>query len=259
MYHCLNWERTSMKVLIFEDEKLNAERLAELIKKYDSSIEILAVLASVKQGIAWLAENPAPELIFMDIRLTDGLSFELFEKVNIDIPVIFTTAYDEYAIRAFKVNSVDYLVKPIDFIELKAAIDKYKKVRPLLSRDFIQAILEQSNQKYKNRFLIKIGDQLRHIECRDIAYLIFEDGLVMAVTRGKSALPMDYSLDHLEQLLNPTDFFRLNRKVIARIDAIGKINSYFNGRLKIELLPSVDEDIIVSRERVGKFKEWMGG
>ena len=248
-----------MKVLMFEDEKLNAERLIELIKRYDPSVRILAVIESVEKGIDWFIKNPSPELIFMDIRLTDGLSFELFEKVNIDIPVIFTTAYDEYAVRAFKVNSVDYLVKPVDYSELKAAIDKFKKVRPLLSRDFIQAILEQSNQKYKNRFLVKIGDQLRHVDCRDIAYFVFEDGLVMAVTKAKSALPMDHSLDHLEQLVNPADFFRLNRKVIARIDSIGRIHSYFNGRLKIELLPPLDEDIIVSRERVGKFKEWMGG
>jgi len=248
-----------MKVLIFEDEKLNAERLIELIKMYDASVKVLAVLESVKKGIEWLTKNPSPELIFMDIRLTDGLSFELFEKVNIDIPVIFTTAYDEYAIRAFKVNSVDYLVKPFDFSELKDAIDKFKKARSILSPELIQYILEQSNPKYKSRFLVKIGDQLRHIECKDIAYLIFEDGLVMAVTKAKSSLPMDQSLDHLEQLLNPVDFLRLNRKVIARIDSIGKIHSYFNGRLKIELLPPVDEDIIVSRERVVRFKKWMGG
>ncbi len=248
-----------MKILIFEDEKLNAERLIELIKRYDSSVKVMAVLESVKKGVEWLAENPAPELIFMDIRLADGLSFELFEKVNIDIPVIFTTAYDEYAIRAFKVNSVDYLVKPINFIELRSAIDKYKKVKPILTPEFIQTILQQSNPKYKNRFLVKIGDQLRHVDCRDIAYFIFEDGLVMAITKAKSSLPMDYSLDRLEELLNPADFLRLNRKIIARLDSVGKIHSYFNGRLKIELLPTVDEDVIVSRERVGRFKEWMGG
>jgi DNA-binding LytR/AlgR family response regulator len=248
-----------MKVLIFEDEKLNAERLVELIKRYDPSTEVTAILESVKQGIEWLTKNPSPELIFMDIRLTDGLSFELFEKMNIEIPVIFTTAYDEYAIRAFKVNSVDYIVKPVDFSELKAAIDKFRKLKPLLSREFIQNILEHSNTKYKNRFLVKVGDQLRHIECSDIAYFMFEDGLVMAVTKGKSSLPMDYSLDHLEQLLNPSDYFRLNRKIIARINSIAKIHSYFNGRLKIELIPTVDKDIIVSRERVGRFKEWMGG
>jgi two-component system response regulator LytT len=248
-----------MKILIFEDEKLNAERLVELIKRYDLSAEVLAILESVDQGVEWLTKNTSPDLIFMDIRLSDGLSFELFERINIEIPVIFTTAYDEYAIRAFKVNSVDYLVKPVDFDELKSAIDKFKKLRPLLSPEFIETILKQSSLKYKTRFLLKIGDQLRHLECKDIAYFIFEDGMVMAVTKTRSSLPMDFSLDHLEQLLNPDNFFRLNRKFIANIDSISKIHSYFNGRLKIDLLPSVDEDIIISRERTGRFKEWMGG
>jgi two-component system response regulator LytT len=248
-----------MKILIFEDEKLNAERLVELIKRYDLSAEVLAILESVDQGVEWLTKNTSPDLIFMDIRLSDGLSFELFERINIEIPVIFTTAYDEYAIRAFKVNSVDYLVKPVDFDELKSAIDKFKKLRPLLSPEFIETILKQSSLKYKTRFLLKIGDQLRHLECKDIAYFIFEDGMVMAVTKTRSSLPMDFSLDHLEQLLNPNNFFRLNRKFIANIDSISKIHSYFNGRLKIDLLPSVDEDIIISRERTGRFKEWMGG
>ncbi|MBN2214302.1 MAG: response regulator transcription factor [Bacteroidales bacterium] len=247
-----------MRVLIFEDEKLNAERLVELIRRYDVSVEVLAVLESVKQGVEWLTNHSSPDLIFMDIRLTDGLSFELFEKINIEIPVIFTTAYDEYAIRAFKVNSVDYIVKPLDFGELKAAIDKFKKTRPLLSPEFIQTILKQSNLKYKNRFLVKIGDQFKHIECRDILCFIFEGGMVMAVTKAGSSLPLDYSLDHLEQLLDPADFFRLNRKIIARIDSIKKIHSYFNGRLKIELVHPVDEDIIVSRERAGRFKDWLG-
>jgi two-component system response regulator LytT len=248
-----------MKILIFEDEKLNAERRVELIKRYDLSAEVLAILESVDQGVEWLTKNTSPDLIFMDIRLSDGLSFELFERINIEIPVIFTTAYDEYAIRAFKVNSVDYLVKPVDFDELKSAIDKFKKLRPLLSPEFIETILKQSSLKYKTRFLLKIGDQLRHLECKDIAYFIFEDGMVMAVTKTRSSLPMDFSLDHLEQLLNPDNFFRLNRKFIANIDSISKIHSYFNGRLKIDLLPSVDEDIIISRERTGRFKEWMGG
>lgn len=248
-----------MKILIFEDEKLNSERLVELIKRYDVSAEVLAILESVHQGVAWLTKNTSPDLIFMDIRLSDGLSFELFERINIEIPVIFTTAYDEYAIRAFKVNSVDYLVKPVDFDELKTAIDKFKKLRPLLSPEFIETILKQSNLKYKTRFLVKIGDQLRHLECKDIAYFIFEDGMVMAVTKTRSSLPMDFSLDNLEQLLNPENFFRLNRKFIANIDSISKIHSYFNGRLKIDLLPPVDEDIIISRERTGRFKEWMGG
>ncbi|MFO7658655.1 MAG: LytTR family DNA-binding domain-containing protein [Bacteroidales bacterium] len=248
-----------MNILIFEDERLNAERLAELVKRYDYSIAISAVIDSVRHGVEWFTHNAPPDLILMDIRLADGLSFELFEKVNIESPVIFTTAYDEYAIKAFKVNSVDYLVKPIDFNELKTAIDKYKKFKKPLPAAFIESVSGRLNEQYKKRFLIKIGDQLKHVQTADIAYFIFEDGMVMAVTKGKSSLPMDYSLDQLEQMLDPQDFFRLNRKVIANINAIARIHAYFNGRLKIELNPPVKEDIIVSREKTGKFKEWMGG
>ncbi|MBN2610963.1 MAG: response regulator transcription factor [Bacteroidales bacterium] len=248
-----------MKIVIFEDERLNAERLAELVQHYDKSIEIAAILESVRQGVEWFRNHPAPDLILMDIRLTDGLSFELFEQVNIESPVIFTTAYDEYAIKAFKFNSVDYLVKPIDFIELKAAIDKYKKHKSPLSAEFLYTVLKQFDNKYKDRFLVKIGDQLKHVQASEIAYFLFEDGMVMAVTKGKSSLPMDYSLDQLEPLLDPKIFFRLNRKVIANISSIAKIHAYFNGRLKIELNPAVNEDIIVSRDKTGKFKIWMGG
>ena len=248
-----------MKVLIFEDERLNAERLSDLLKRYDSNIEILAILESVKQGVQWLTNNPSPELIFMDIRLTDGLSFELFEKLNIDSSVIFTTAYDEYALRAFKVNSIDYLVKPIDFNELKAAINKFKKIKIRLSADFLNSVLSNLEDKYKQRFLVKIGEQLRNLLTSDIAYFVYEDGLAMAITYSKSSLPVDYSLDQLENLLNPKEFFRINRKVILSISSIGKIHTYFNGRLKLELIPTSKEEIIVSRERVGKFKEWLGG
>lgn len=248
-----------MKVLIFEDERLNAERLADLIHRCDISAEIVAVLESVKQGVNWLMKNPHPELIFLDIRLTDGLSFELFEKVNVESPVIFVTAYDEYAIRAFKVNSIDYLVKPVDFNELRAAIDKFKKLKIHIPAEFIQSVLKQVDAKFKSRFLVKIGDQLKHIQTEDIAYFIFEDTMVMAVTKAKSSLPMDYSLDQLEQMLDPKDFFRLNRKIISNISSIAKIHSYFNGRVKIELSPNLKEDVIVSREKTGKFKEWLGG
>ena len=248
-----------MKVLIFEDERLNAERMEDLIKRYDTSIEILEVLDSVQQGVEWLKRNPAPELIFMDIRLSDGLSFEIFEKVNIDSSVIFTTAYDEYALKAFKVNSVDYLVKPIDFNELKTAIDKYRKIRMHVPFELMKSIINQIGEKFKQRFLVKIGDQLKHLHTSDILYFIYEDGLAMAVTVNKSSLPVDYSLDQLEQLLNPAEFFRINRQIIVRTDAIAKIHTYFNGRLKLELNPPAKEDVIVSREKVGKFKEWLGG
>jgi two-component system, LytTR family, response regulator LytT len=248
-----------MKVLIFEDERLTAERLIYLLKKYDPQIEVLEVIDSVAKGVEWLSNNPGPELIFMDIRLSDTISFEIFEKINIDSPVIFTTAYDEYAIKAFKVNSVDYLVKPYDFKDLKTAIEKYKKYKAILPEKIVHDLLSRSVSVYKKRFLVKIGDQLKHIDISEIAYFKFEDGMVCAITRNKSLLPLDYSLDQLYSLLDPQDFFRINRKIIARIDAIGKIHSYFNGRLKIELIPPDNEDVIVSRERAGNFKEWLGG
>lgn len=248
-----------MKVLIFEDERLTAERLVELLKRYDSKIEVLEVIDSVKKGMEWFVHNSPPDLIFMDVRLSDSISFEIFEKINIETPIIFTTAYDEYALKAFKVNSVDYLVKPYDFKDLRMAIDKFKKQKPVFSDEFLRGLLNPSGLKYKKRFLVKVGDQLKHVDCSKIAYFKFEDGLVVAVTSDKTMLSLDYSLDQLADLLNPQDFFRLNRKFLANVNAIGKIHSYFNGRLKIELIPPASEDVIVSRERTGNFKEWMGG
>jgi DNA-binding LytR/AlgR family response regulator len=248
-----------MKVLIFEDEKLTAERLITLLKCYDSSVEILAIIDSVQTGIEWLVKNRSPDLIFMDIRLSDGISFELFEKVNIEVPVIFTTAYDEYAIKAFKVNSVDYLVKPYDFNELKNAIDKLRKIQHSYSLANLNLLIKTPELQYKNRFLIKIGDQYKHISCDEIAYFVAMEGMVDIVTHEKSSYPVDISLDKLERQLNPEMFFRLNRKYIAGFHAVKKIHAYFNGRLKIELQPPVSEAVIVSRDKTAKFKEWMGG
>ncbi len=248
-----------MKVLIFEDEKLTAERLIALLKCYDSSVEILAIIDSVQSGIEWFIQNKPPDLIFMDIRLSDGISFELFEKVNVEVPVIFTTAYDEYAIKAFKVNSVDYLVKPYDFKELKNAMDKFRKRQYSFSWANMSSLINNPEIQYKNRFLIKIGDQYKHISCNEIAYFAAGEGMVDIITKEKSSYPVDISLDKLEEQLNPAVFFRLNRKYITSIYAVKKIHAYFNGRLKIELQPPVSEAVIVSREKAPKFKEWMGG
>lgn len=248
-----------MKILIFEDEKLTAERLIALLKCYDSSVEILAIIDSVRSGIEWFIQNKPPDLIFMDIRLSDGLSFELFEKVNIEVPVIFTTAYDEYAIRAFKVNSVDYLVKPYDFKELKNAVDKFRKHQHNYSWAKMSSFINQHEIGYKNRFLVKIGDQYKHISSDEIAYFVADEGMVDVITNNKTAYPVDISLDKLEKQLNPAMFFRLNRKYIVNINAVTKIHTYFNGRLKLELKPQPVESVIVSRDKAAKFKEWMGG
>lgn len=246
-----------MKVLIFEDERLSAERLTDLLKRYDPGIKVLDIIDSVKKGIEWFINNPSPELIFMDIRLADSVSFELFEKVNIEAPVIFTTAYDEYALKAFKVNSIDYLVKPYDFNDLKKAIDKFKKLKPVFSGDFLKYLFNQADF-YKKRFLVKVGDQLKHLDILDIAYFKSEDSLVFAFTKNKSSLPMDYSLDQLESSLDPSDFFRINRQYLVNIGSIGRIHTYFNGRLKIELNPPPPDEVIVSREKSSAFKKWLG-
>ncbi len=252
-----------LDILIFEDEQLSAERLEQLLARLDQNLEVVEVLSSVKQGVAWFKSNPNPDLILMDIHLTDGSCFELFNQVVIDVPVIFTTAYDEYAIKAFKVNSVDYILKPIDFEELVAAFEKFNKYRsqqPQVQSQLIQTLYEQISRegKYKQRFLVKLGEQLKRIESKDIAYFLFEDGLVWANSTSKLRLPMDYSLEQLEQMLDPRDFFRINRKMLINLESVQKIHTYYNSRLKLVLQPDMGKDIIVSRERVSDFKEWIG-
>lgn len=249
--------------MIFEDEKLSAEHLGKLVLQYNTDIEILNIIESVRSGVEWFSKSrQLPDLILMDIQLSDGSCFELFRKINIDIPVIFTTAFNEYALQAFKVNSVDYLLKPIVFVELKEAIDKYKKNTQRIIPDPVQYYEQlyqhiHANSQYKKRLLIKIGDQLKHINVEDIAYFIFQEGLSHAVTFSNHSYPLDYSLDELERLIDPSVFFRVNRQCIVRPEAIEKIHSYFNNRLKINLRPAQQDAVIVSRERVADFKTWL--
>jgi DNA-binding LytR/AlgR family response regulator len=238
-----------MRVVIFEDEQYTAERLQKLLKRYSSDIQVLQVIPSVKEGIAWFSENPQPELIFMDIRLSDGSCFELFEAVKLRAPIIFTTAYDEYALRAFQVYALDYLVKPIDFQDLKRALEKYEQwaSQP-------QTPLETQEKK---RFLIKIGEQYRWIPVEEIAYFHALNGAVWLVTDQGKRYPLENSLDRIEQQLNPQVFFRLNRQFLSRIESIEQIHSFFNSRLKVILQPKNEERVLVSRERVGLFKAWL--
>lgn len=251
-----------LNILIFEDEQLSAERMEQLLSRLDQDLKVLDVLSSVKQGISWFKKNANPDLILMDIHLSDGSCFELFNKVEIDVPVIFTTAYDEYAIKAFKVNSIDYILKPIDFQELVAAFEKFNKYRkqdPDIQKQLFHTLYEQISQsgKYKQRFLVKIGEQLKRIESTEIAYFIFEDGLVWANSKTNLRLPMDYSLEQLEQMLDPMRFFRINRKMLINLDSVEKIHTYFNSRLKLHLRPDFGANVIVSRERVNSFKKWL--
>jgi DNA-binding LytR/AlgR family response regulator len=250
-----------MNTLIIEDELPAAKRLSQLISRFRPQANILTSIDSVEGAIKWFGSNISPDLIFMDIQLADGLSFDIFNHVDIKAPVIFTTAYDQYTLKAFKVNSVDYLLKPIDPEELAAAFHKFDNFYTQnlqYDRSSIQQLIHaMSKPTYKERFIIKVGQQLTYVAVSDIQYFYSEDGLVYAKTISAKKHIIDYTLDQLENLLEPSQFFRLNRKVIAKIESIGKIAPYFNSRLKLDLKPKAGFDIIVSRDRVSDFKKWL--
>lgn len=250
-----------MKIIIFEDEKHNAERLIQLLQKCLEVVDVLAIIESVEEGIRWFVEHEnKAELIFMDIQLSDGNCFELFEQIEIQSPIVFTTAYDSFALQAFKVYSVDYLMKPIDVKDLKRAIEKYEYFKvpanPALN---ISKIAEEFFKREHTRFIGKINNQLVYVKARDIAYVHFMDGLTWATTMTNQKIPLDYSLDQIEKMLDRSLFFRINRKLIIHIDAIKKITTYYNSRFIIQLFPVIDTEAIISRERVGSFKAWLEG
>jgi two-component system, LytTR family, response regulator LytT len=252
----------SLKVLIFEDENLSAEHLVNLIHRYDRTIVPLGVIESVRQGINWLNTHPEPDLLIMDIQLSDGSCFDLFKQVKTECPVIFTTAFNEYAIQAFKVNSIDYLLKPVDFDELQLAFEKFRKQRKaggtgneLLYQQLYSQLLKDN--QYKKRLLIKIGEQLKQVNIDEIAFFLYDTGMSWAVTCLKNRYPLDYSLDELEKFLDPASFFRINRKFIINPGCIEKIHTYFNNRLKLQLRPDPQTEVLVSRERVQEFKNWL--
>jgi DNA-binding LytR/AlgR family response regulator len=249
-----------MKAIILEDEKLSAEHLINLLVKIDPEIQIIASFDSVKKSIEAFKENPKADLIFVDIHLADGISFEIFSKVAVDIPVIFTTAYNEYAIKAFKLNSIDYLLKPIGIDDLKGAIDKFKKLnfsQPAQLLENISSVYQSMIKQFKSRFMVKIGDTISSIKTEDILHFMYEDGMVMLSTNVSKRYTIDYTLDHLETLIDPSIFFRINRRVLININSIKKVSSYFNSRLKVTTDFLQEEDCIVSRERVSDFKMWL--
>ncbi len=249
-----------MKAIIIEDEKLSAEHLARLLKKVDDSIEIIATFDSVKKSIEEFKKGVKADLLFVDVHLADGLSFDIFTKIAIDTPVIFTTAYDEYAIKAFKINSVDYLLKPIGTEDLKIAIEKFRKLNAGSQSTIIENIAsayQSINKQFKNRFMVKMGDTISSIKTEEITHFISEDGLVLLATENGKRYVIDYTLDNLETLISSDSFFRINRKVILNISTIQKVSSYFNSRLKINANFLNEDDCIVSRERVNDFKAWL--
>lgn len=250
-----------MKVLIIEDEKLAADRLISLIKQYDPNIKVVGSCDSVSASVKWFNSNPVPDLAFLDIQLADGLSFEIFDQTIIDCPVIFTTAFDEYAIKAFKVNSIDYLLKPIDFEEISAAIKKFKRTQVQVSippqHRVFDKVLQMLSNNYKKRFVIKVGEHIRSIPVEDILYFYSYDKATYLHTSENRNYVIDYPLEQLEGLVNPGLFFRVNRKYMIALNSFEDIISYSNSRLKVELLHSVDQDVIVAREKVKEFKNWL--
>lgn len=252
-----------MQILIIEDEQPAAKQLAKLLRQVRPQAQILPALDSIESAVDFLsAPSTIPELIFMDIQLADGLSFDIFNQVQISSPVIFTTAFDQYTLKAFKVNSIDYLLKPIEPEELEAAMHKYENIyRPAsgLSASLISQLKDALiTPSYKERFLIKVGQQLIYLRTQDVRYFFSEDSLVYAITYENKKHLVDFTLDQLEQVLAPRDFYRINRKIILHLEAIQRIHTYFNGRLKLDLQPSpADLNVIVSRDRVSDFKQWL--
>lgn len=249
-----------MRILIIEDEQRTADQIIRLIKQYDNTFSVSGVIDSVEKGIEWfMNKKEPPDLLLVDIQLSDGTSFDLFDQVNVELPVIFITAYNEYALHAFRMNSVDYLLKPLNFADLKKALDKFIKIkesyRKIDLREYNRSILSGQNS-YKRRFLVKSGNNYKYIITDEIASFTVENGLVFAVLLIGSKSIVDQSIVELSRILDPEKFFQINRNTIANIGAIYKMANYFNRRVIVQLLPDKHE-VVVSRERVQDFKQWL--
>ncbi|MBP6184634.1 MAG: response regulator transcription factor [Saprospiraceae bacterium] len=247
-----------MNVLIIEDEIPAAKQIQKLLGQETIKIDVLDVLDSVEASVRWLNQHPTPDLIIMDIQIADGLSFEIFNQVNITCPVIFTTAFDQYAIQAFRVNAIDYLLKPIDPDHFKAAIARLENNKSFypLDKELLN-VLTNTSKTYKSRFLISIGSNLIPVSSVDIAWFCAEEGITLAYTREGRKHTIEHTLEELERLLDPRQFFRISRGYMVNLLAVKKISPYFSGRLKLELHPAPTAEIFVSRMRVNDFKTWM--
>jgi len=253
-----------MRVLIVEDEPLASAQLAVILAQLKPDAEITGVCDTVESALRWFGQNPLPDLAFFDIQLGDGLSFEIFKTIDITIPVIFTTAYDQYALQAFKVNSIDYLLKPIVKEELAASLNKYEQLHlkntTHISPDLIQNLINSVGKKeYKKRFLVKIGTHLKSVNTDEILYFYsFQKGTFLKSSDGRNYL-LDQTLEIIEQLLDPEHYFRINRKYLVAIDSITDVHAYSNSRLKIKVKYQEEDDFLVAREKVKAFKDWLEG
>ncbi|ETZ20473.1 hypothetical protein N824_05690 [Pedobacter sp. V48] len=248
------------KILILEDEKLNSDRVQRLLLKIRPEFEILGILTSVKKTVDWLADNASPDLILMDIQLADGVSFEVFKLADVKCPVIFTTAYDEYAVQAFKYNSIDYLLKPIDKDQLEAAIIKFENSiqRSYQQSPLIEELLSQIRPKeYRSRFFLPYRDGYRKINVEDIAFFYSHLNINYANLFNGEKVVVPQTLEALEQELEPKNFFRINRQYIVHVNSIEKVHNFFNGKLKLKVKNSTDDDILVSRTKAPLFKMWL--
>ncbi len=251
-----------MKALIIEDEALAARHLQSVLSEV-GNIQVITVLDSVMSTVEWFGENSQPDLVFMDIHLADGSAFLIFEHVNITCPIVFTTAYDEYAIKAFQVNSIDYLLKPITHVGVERSLEKMKRLKGSQESqpDINQLIaLFSKDKSYKTHFLVPVkGSKLVPLQVKDIAYIHIEDALVKAKTNDEKSFVLENTLDELAAMLNPVDFFRANRQFIVARNSIKEVDFYFNSRLSINLKVKVAEKILISKVRVTEFKEWFSG
>jgi DNA-binding LytR/AlgR family response regulator len=259
-----------MKVLIIEDEELAVKKLQKTLQSVDENATVVGTADSIQSAVEWLQENNPPDLILMDIELSDGQSFEIFNLTEVKSPVIFTTSYDEFALKAFKVNSVDYLLKPVQKEDLEAALNKFKKLKSAFGstetagKDLsIESLVKELKQKlqpkdYRKRFLVKHAQKLVSIGCDEITYFYSDGRLNFFKTKDNKKYVVDYTMDELEEMLDPEIYFRISRSFFVSVGCIEKIEDYFGNRLILQLNPAVDKEALVSREKVTEFKKWMG-
>lgn len=248
-----------MRILIIEDEKPAANRLYKLLQVHFPEAELIGNLDTVSHAVRWFGENPAPDLIFCDIQLADGISFEIFEQVSVNSPIIFTTAFDQYAIRAFQVNAIDYLLKPIDPKELERAVEKFnsRKIQPNIDLDLLKTLIQPQPKSFKSRFLVRFGEKIQSVPVEEIAFFFSEERVTFLQTHAGKKYVLDSTLEQVESQVDPSIFFRLNRKYLSHVDAIEEVLTYSNSRLKVFLRNCTDSDILVSREKVTELKNWL--
>ncbi|GAB4406717.1 MAG: LytTR family DNA-binding domain-containing protein [Bacteroidia bacterium] len=249
---------TPLHVLIVEDEELAAKRLIRLLEQVASEMRILATVDSVQSAVAWLSAQRA-DLIFLDIHLADGISFAIFEQVQVQTPVIFVTAYDQYALKAFRLYSIDYLLKPVEQEELQRAVDKFRSSRipPQLDMQQLLGALQAPRREYQKRFMVHSGDKIRSVPIEEVAYFFGQQKYVFLITRDNRRFIIDPTLTELESVLDPDQFFRINRQFFISYAAIQQMHAYSKSRVKIDLSPESDIEAIVSIEKTPRFKEWL--